>query len=72
MASTIEMAVEAGEENLFLFGLTLDQVAGTRSWYNPRWHYHNEAETRAAPDLVFSNYVSPNGPDVFDRCGKHC
>ena len=69
--ATIEMAEEAGEENLFLFGLTLDQVAGTRSWYNPRWHYDNEAETRAAPDLVFSNYFSPNGPGVFDRCGKH-
>lgn len=62
----MEMVAEAGEENLFLFGLTRDQVASTRSWYNPRRHYDNEAETHAAPDLVFSNYFSPNGPGVFE------
>lgn len=31
-----------------------------------RWPYDNEAETRAAPDPVFSNYFSPNGPGVFE------
>src|SRR6516225_7776480 len=53
--STIEMAEEAGEENFFLFGLTADQVADSRSWYNPHWHYQNEPETRAALDLIFSD-----------------
>ena len=46
--ATIEMAEEAGEENLFLFGLTADQGTGSRGWYNPRWHYHNEPETLRA------------------------
>jgi starch phosphorylase len=64
--ATIEMAAEAGEENFFLFGLTADQVAGSRSWYNPKWHYDNEAETRAALDLIFSNYFSPNEPGLFE------
>ena len=45
--ATIEMAEEAGEENFFLFGLTAEQVANSRGWYNPRWHYENEPETRA-------------------------
>ena len=63
--ATIEMAEEAGEENFFLFGLTADQVAGNRGWYNPRWHYENEGETRAALDLIFSNYFSRNEPGVF-------
>ena len=31
--ATIEMARAAGEENLFLFGLTAEQVAASRSWY---------------------------------------
>src|SRR5262249_35810664 len=53
--ATIERAEEAGEENLFLFGLTADQVAGSRGWYNPHWHYDHEPETRAALDLIFSN-----------------
>jgi starch phosphorylase len=64
--ATIEMAEEAGEENFFLFGLTADQVASSRGWYNPGWHYDNEPETRAALDLVFSNHFSQNEPGAFE------
>jgi starch phosphorylase len=64
--ATIEMAEEAGEENLFLFGLTADQVTGSRGWYNPWWHYDHEPETRAALDLIFSNHFSPNEKGVFE------
>ena len=63
--ATIEMAEEAGEENFFLFGLTADQVAGSRSWYNPHWHYDNEPETRAALDLIFSDHFSRDEPGIF-------
>ena len=63
--ATIEMAEEAGEENFFLFGLTADQVAGSRSWYNPHWHYDHEPETRAALDLISSNYFSRYEPGIF-------
>ena len=51
---------EAGEENFFLFGLTADQVAGSRGWYSPRWHYENEAETRAALDLIALRLLQPS------------
>jgi starch phosphorylase len=63
--ATIEMAAEAGEENFFLFGLTAEQVAGSRGWYNPRWHYENEPETRAALDLISSGHFSRNEPGIF-------
>ena len=64
--ATIEMAEEAGEENFFLFGLTAEQVAGSRSWYSPRWHYDHEPETRTALDLLFSNHFSENEPGAFE------
>src|SRR6266849_5095266 len=64
--ATIEMAEEAGEENFFLFGLTAEEVASSRSWYNPHWHYENEPETRAALDLIFSDHFSRNEPGVFE------
>ena len=63
--ATIEMAEEAGEENFFLFGLTAAQVAANRGWYSPQWHYNNEPETRAALDLIFSDYFSRDEPGVF-------
>jgi starch phosphorylase len=64
--ATIEMAEEAGEENFFLFGLTADQVASSRSWYRPHWHYENEPETRAALDLIFSNHFNRDQPGLFE------
>jgi glycogen phosphorylase len=64
--ATIEMAEEAGEENFFLFGLTAEQVAASRGWYSPWWHYENEPETRAALDLIFSDHFSRNEPGVFE------
>jgi starch phosphorylase len=63
--ATIEMAEEAGEENMFLFGLTVEQVENSRAWYSPYWHYENEPETRAALDLIFSDHFSPSEPGVF-------
>ncbi len=63
--ATIEMAEEAGEEHFFLFGLTAEQVTGSRGWYKPQWHYENDPETRAALDLIFSDHFSPNEPGVF-------
>jgi len=65
--ATIEMAEQGGEENFFLFGLTAAEVAGSRDWYDPRWHYDNEPETRAALDLIFSDHFSHDEPGVFNQ-----
>ena len=69
--ATIEMAHEAGEENFFLFGLTAQQVADSRGWYNPHWHYEQQPETRAALDLIFSDHFSRHEPGIFDTAARH-
>ncbi|SLM49034.1 glycogen phosphorylase [Nitrospira japonica] len=63
--ATIEMAEEAGEENFFLFGLSAGEVADSRGWYDPRWHYAHEPETKRALDLIASDYFSRNEPGAF-------
>ena len=63
--ATIEMAEAAGEENFFLFGLSAEQVAQSRGFYSPRWHYDNDLETRAALDLIAGNHFSRHEPGVF-------
>jgi starch phosphorylase len=67
--ATIEMAQEAGEEHFFLFGLTAQQVADSRGYYSPYWHYENEPESRAALDLIFSDHFSRYEPGVFTPLG---
>jgi starch phosphorylase len=63
--ATIEMAEEAGEDNFFLFGLTADQVEGSRGWYNPHWHYDHDPETRAALDMIAADCFSRYEPGIF-------
>ena len=63
--ATIEMAQEAGEENFFLFGLTAEQVLGSRGWYSPYWHYDHEPETRRALDMIAADAFSQAEPGLF-------
>ncbi len=64
--ATIEMAAAAGEENFFLFGLTAEQVAQSRGFYSPLWHYDHDPETRAALDLIASHHFNKDEPGVFN------
>jgi starch phosphorylase len=63
--ATVEMGEEAGTENLFLFGLTAEQVANSRASYDPHWHYEHEPETRAALDLIFSEFFNRHEPGIL-------
>jgi glycogen phosphorylase len=63
--ATIEIAEEAGEDNVFMFGLTASQVEGSRGWYSPWWHYHTEPETRAALDLIRADHFNRGEPGIF-------
>jgi starch phosphorylase len=56
--ATIEMAETAGEENPFPCCRTVEQVDNSRPWYSSRWHYEHEPETRAAINLISSDYFS--------------
>jgi starch phosphorylase len=64
--ATIEIAQRVGDDNIFLFGLSADQVAGSRGWYDPHWHYAHDPDIRDALDLIFGNYFNAEEPGIFE------
>ncbi len=61
----IEMAEEAGEENLFLFGLKAEEVTGSNGWNTAGLlRYYNEAEIRAALHMISSDSLSRCRPGI--------
>ncbi|XP_054714616.1 glycogen phosphorylase-like [Uloborus diversus] len=64
--ANIEMMEEAGEENMFIFGMTVEEVEGLkRKGYNA-WDYYNRiGSLREAIDQIKNGYFSPGDPHRF-------
>jgi len=64
--ANIEICDAVGEENIFLCGLTVDQVNALRaSGYRPADYYAGNAELRQVIDMIGSGFFSPGQPDRF-------
>ena len=64
--ANIEIMEEVGDENIFIFGLTADQVTALRTkGYNPRSYYDGDAELRQALDSIDRGDFSPEDPYLF-------
>jgi len=64
--ANIEIGNEVGADNLFIFGLTTDEVAALRAGgYRPRDHYFENDELRETLDMIAGGYFSPRNPDEF-------
>lgn len=64
--ANVEMAEEAGEENLFIFGMRVEEVeALDRRGYNAREYYDRIPELRQAIDQISSGFFSPRDPGCF-------
>lgn len=63
--ANVEMRDEVGDENIFIFGLTVGQVAESKGYYDPYWHYNHDTETREALDLIASGRFNPGEPEIF-------
>ncbi len=63
--ANVEMAEEAGEENLFIFGMTAQEVAQRRATYSPWDIYHTDPEIRAAIEAIRDNRFCPQEPSLF-------
>ncbi|MGB5440469.1 MAG: glycogen/starch/alpha-glucan phosphorylase [Gammaproteobacteria bacterium] len=66
--ANVEIRDEVGEENIFLFGLNVDEVKNlTHSGYCPGDYGHASPELVEALDMIGSGYFSPESPGLF-RC----
>jgi glycogen phosphorylase len=64
--ANVEIREEAGANNFFLFGLTAEQVERvTRDGYRPAKYLEDNAELRAALDLIASGHFSRGDATVF-------
>jgi starch phosphorylase len=60
--ANVEIRDEVGEENIFIFGHTFEEVAVLMgNGYNPQEYLKNE-ELKAVVDWLGSNYFTPNEP----------
>ncbi len=70
--ANIEIAEEVGNENIFIFGLTVDEVkALDAKGYNPYHYYENNAEIRACLDWLDTDYFTPGKPGELSAI-KNC
>ena len=64
--ANIEIKEEVGDENIFIFGLTSDQIAEMRlrGTYRP-WDYYSDPATKRVLDALNSDRFCPTEPGLF-------
>jgi len=64
--ANVEIREEVGDENIFIFGLTVEEVeALVAKGYNPWDYYNRDEELRAVVDWLGSDYWTPGEPGAF-------
>lgn len=64
--ANVEIREAVGEENFFLFGLTVDEINDQRSSYNPQAIIDNDEDFSRVIDLIESGHFNRFEPGVFD------
>ncbi|MEE2896130.1 MAG: glycogen/starch/alpha-glucan phosphorylase [Planctomycetota bacterium] len=65
--ANIEIEEEVGTENMFLFGLSAEEVAEGADWYDPRWHLDHEPRVRSAVEYLLGETFAWKDPAMFTR-----
>lgn len=64
--ANVEMAEEMGEENMFIFGMTVDEVEALQSkGYDATIYYQRNPHLKEVIDQIRDGYFSPGNPGEF-------
>jgi starch phosphorylase len=63
--ANIEIKREVGDENIFIFGLTAEEVKEKLPTYNARAYYQNNEDIREILDQIGNGFFSPENPELF-------
>ncbi len=64
--ANVEILEQVGADNLFIFGLTVDEVQKLKAEGASPWTYYNSNENlKAVLDWLVSDYFMPSNPDAF-------
>jgi len=64
--ANVEMAEEMGEENIFIFGMKVEEVQAVEAaGYNAYSYYNSNPELKQVMDMIRDGFYSPNSPDDF-------
>jgi len=64
--ANVEIMEAVGPDNIFIFGLTAEQVSGLRSGgYDHRRYYHQDEELQKTLNMIAAGYFTPHEPNLF-------
>ncbi|UYV82965.1 PYGB [Cordylochernes scorpioides] len=64
--ANVEMAEEMGNDNIFIFGMTEEEVEALKKRGYNAWDYYNRLpELKQCIDQIANGYFSPHNPDQF-------
>lgn len=68
--ANVEIREEVGDENIFIFGLKVNEIEDIRQQgYNPWDYYNTDTELKQVLDQLRSGFFSPDQPDLFNSIG---
>ncbi len=65
--ANVEISQEVGNDNIFIFGHTEDQLAKMKNSYNPYDFINQDEEIKEVVSLLKSNYFNSSEPGVYDK-----
>ena len=64
--ANIEIMEEVGRENIFIFGMTTEQVSSLKgAGYRPHDYYYRNQELKQVIDMIGNGAFSPGDPNLF-------